>query len=103
MKIYARHGDVAFIKAKNKNKSLVTKKDKKVALGEVTGHSHQFLMDGVKVLVDASQPNWGRALEVEIPVEITHEEHKAIPFEPGSYVVRHQRTFSDVGINKVLD
>jgi len=102
MKIYARHGDVAFIKGKN-DKKFTKKKDKKVALGEVTGHSHQFLMDGVDVLVDVSQPNWGRALEVESPVVITHEEHKPIPFEPGEYVVRHQRTYSSVGLSKVLD
>ena len=102
MKIYARHGDVAFIKAKP-DKKLTKKQDKKVALGEVTGHSHQFKGDGVTVLIDKVNPDWGLGLIVESPSEITHEEHNPIPFEPGEYIVRHQRTFSDIGIFKILD
>jgi len=103
MKIYARHGDVAFIKAKKlPKKGLKKKEDQTVALGEATGHHHTF-QGGAAVMINPLVKDFGRTVEIEEPTEIHHQEHKPIPFEPGAYVIRHQRIFSDVGISKVLD
>ena len=104
-KIYARHGDVGFLlPEESKKDTKATQKAEKptVALGEATGHHHTF-SGGATVLERPETPTWGRHVEIEIPDEIKHQEHNPIPFEPGSYEIRHQRIYSRVGMRRVQD
>ncbi len=102
-KLLLRQGDVLFIKDGKKDAKATVKAEKPiVALGESSGHFHGFT-GGATVLTRPGTPSWGRHVEIEVPDTIKHQEHKPIPFEPGSYEVRHQRTYSRVGMRRVTD
>lgn len=108
--LQSRQGDILFESgdsqfnrwfAKNK-KNLVPKDDRKVALGETTGHSHTF--SGGTVLIDKKAPDLGQKVIFDSPAEVTHEEHSPIPFEGVDEVtVTHQRIGSFFGMRKVRD
>ena len=73
-----------------------------VALGEVSHHEHRF-GKGATVLERPDSKNWGRAVIIGEPTEITHQEHDPIQFEPAEYTVIHQRRYSDAGLRRVQD
>lgn len=102
MKKQYRHGDVLIEEAQITTQGLVKSKNNKVALGEATGHAHQ-LGDSAILYMNLEHPTFGAAIEIPVDTPLSHEEHKTIVLPPATYKVTHQRTFSKVGINKVLD
>lgn len=63
-----------------------------LALGEVTGHSHQIVDPGV--VAHSMRPDGlAEFLEVSIPAKVVHEEHSPIELPPGFYRVVHQREY----------
>jgi len=83
-----------------KHKGFV-KKATKLALGEVTGHSHQILEP---VLVKESKDGLAQELIIEKPVELTHEEHNTLLLPVGNAEVMVQRELDLLGeVRQVLD
>lgn len=85
---YARHGDLLIKKIEGTDLELV-KMDKVVlAEGEHTGHAHRLT-----VLDDNAQIEFRRQLDKMVfrvsngQVQLTHEEHTQIVFNPGTYEV----------------
>ena len=68
----------------------LTKKDKTLAYGEVTGHSHRFEASDDEVLVSIAKDGT-QYIEVLKPTTLKHEEHGNLEIEEGKYVVRQQR------------
>lgn len=102
MNIY-RHGDVDIKPIESLPKGLKKSKDKVLALGEVTGHSHRFTPES---LVDVFLASDGlRYLQVHQPSPLIHEEHKEIMIMPGTYKVEIEREYSyeDEEMKKVVD
>jgi len=84
-------------KAKCVRKGLVT-----FAEGEVTGHHHSCVADGVALYEDENGTLW---CEVEKETTVTHQEHKPVTLNPGSYkvgIVREVDPFEDA-IRNVQD
>jgi hypothetical protein len=61
----------------------------KVALGEVTGHSHQFDCDitGIDVVSKDSEVGTLTAFNLKEGVEVRHEEHHTIPLVVDDYTI----------------
>lgn len=103
MKKQYRHGDVFLEETSQKvDSNLQKSKTNKIALGEATKHAHKLAPTGF-VFTAKSQPHWGNMVSIPIETPLSHEEHKTIVLPPSTYKVTHQRTFSKVGIHKVLD
>lgn len=73
-----------------------------LAHGEVTGHAHALLDEGVVLYRDAQSG------DVLLSVggggaSVVHEEHATIPLEPGNYRVTRQREYSPEEIRNVAD
>lgn len=83
-----------------KHKGFV--KEKAVlALGEVTGHSHQILEP---VLVKKSKEGLAQELIIDNPVELVHEEHETIMLPVGKAKVMVQRELDLIGqVRQVMD
>lgn len=82
-----RHGDV-WIESAPVPDTAKPKTGAVLALGEVTGHSHRLLMDGL--LYEAPDGT----TYIRVPEEgttLTHEEHGPVPLPAGDYMVRIQR------------
>jgi hypothetical protein len=72
-----------------------------LAHGEVTGHAHAFAEPHVthrKVNEIVSEVEIKEAMAM-----LTHDEHTAIPHEPGVYEVRRQQTYQRGEIKRVVD
>jgi hypothetical protein len=106
---FVRQGDVFVRKIKKLPPSVeqVNNEDTKhyviLAHGEVTGHSHK---------IDLASPNiklWTDGLErymeilEEKEVNLIHEEHRKIPFEPGSYYVWQPREYVAPDIERKVE
>jgi hypothetical protein len=73
-----------------------------LAYGEVTGHAHAIIDDGVELLsVGDRADRWLRVGAAGATV--THDEHAAIALGPGLYRIRIQREYSPEAIRNVLD
>lgn len=104
-----RHGDLIFTpleklpaglkKMKVDNKKFV------LALGEVTGHMHVMTEekeDDMRIYQDAQ----GRyVLEINKPTVLSHEEHNALTFKPGIYLMNNEREhdYFEQASRQVLD
>jgi len=93
-----RQGDVLFVKVEAIPAGLHERPSKIVVEGEVTGHAHR-LVDG-RILEAAQGVLF---LEVLTNTQVVHEEHHAIPLEPGYWQVIRQREYSPKEIRLVLD
>lgn len=107
MKQY-RQGDVFITQVKALPKDAQeAKAENKVILAysEVTGHHHRF--DDVLVTAQPKVRMWSAGAERFIQVmersALIHEEHAAIPIEPGIYRVDIQREYSPEEIRRVAD
>ena len=97
-----RQGDVLLRKIRNLPTGL-KQKDKVLAYGEATNHSHQFKApdDYVLVFHDGDGKQYVQVLK---PTELQHEEHDWLDIEQGNYEVIQQREFDIVeGIRRVMD
>lgn len=101
-----RHGDVVLIPVARLPKGLKTHskgKLNKLALGEVTGHSHKLTTDfELEVFEDSEGVKY-----FNLPKEatITHEEHKTGTLAPATYKVIIKKEFDYFAneMRKVLD
>jgi len=95
-----RQGDVLLTKISKLPKGLV-KKDKVIALGEVTGHSHRFESEAVCVFKDKKGKQY---VDVQQEAELVHEEHENLQIPKGKYVVSPQREVDLLGqVRQVMD
>ena len=104
MPVIYRHGDVLLVRLPDEQREKIdpsetTDAECVVAEGEVTGHAHRVRGPGVR-LRDLSDTEIEGRLRLDVPRggTITHEEHRMIVLEPGTYEVRHQRTMTSPGI-----
>jgi hypothetical protein len=104
-----RQGDVLLVKvdAVPEGARDITAEDRIVlAYGEVTGHAHAVYepitkeKPGKARMWDAGAE---RFLQVVETTALKHEEHAAIPLEPGVYRIEHQREYSPEEIRRVAD
>jgi hypothetical protein len=99
----ARQGDILFVKddlPRYGLKPLEAKNGKLiVAEGEVTGHHHGFSEnDNVTMQYVTNSGSNGQETTIYLVVgeggaTLTHDEHGAIDFEPGTYRVQPQREY----------
>lgn len=87
-----RQGDVLLVRVGKLPKRLKAK-DKVLALGEVTGHKHQFKSNQVQVFADKQGKQF---VDVQKKAELTHEEHDALDVPAGTYEVVIQKEFDIV-------
>lgn len=94
----AHQGDV-YVKACElpKNLELKTFDDGKtiLAYGEVTGHTHRFETDNVKMFVAKDGSGKTYILITGEPAVLKHEEHEVLEFAPGTYEVFIARQWTD--------
>ena len=95
-----RQGDVMLVKI-DKLPNNVTEKDKTIAYGEVTGHSHRFENEAVTVFKDAKDVQY---VDVQQESTLIHEEHAHAQVPKGIYEVRIQREVDLLGeVRQVAD
>ena len=94
-----RQGDVLLRQIQTFPKGL-KEKDKILAHGEVTFHTHRFEDEHTKVLTDGNQ----QYVVLEQPAELIHEEHESLEIPKGVYEVVIQREYDVVeGARRVMD
>ena len=78
-----------------------------LALGEVSGHHHSFLMEDETALEDAVEMyEKGGQTFVRIKTDgviLGHQEHAPVAVPPGDYTVRIQTEVTDWGSAAVID
>lgn len=119
-----RQGDVLVIERKIKTEGLkpVPREGGKVVLahGEVTGHTHALSSRGAHLFAMESERITGqdaaqiiarlggglipdRALSLDKPAELRHEEHSTIKLPAGTHIVRIQREYAPGSLRSVAD
>ena len=94
-----RHGDVQLIKVNEiPGDAKLIEGRKELAYGEVTGHAHRV---DVGDLFETK--NGELYLRVDRLANLTHEEHRTIPLEPGFYQVCVKRQYTPDGWESVRD
>jgi len=98
---FIRQGDVGLIRIDNLPNEIF-EKDKVLALGEVTGHSHRFENNQVQVFADSQGQQF---VDVKKKSKLIHEEHKHLDIPKGVYKVVIQREYDILSdnIRQVLD
>ena len=97
-----RQGDVLLRKIKELPKGIKVK-DKILALGEGTGHSHRFDASNPNaiVFIDTDGKQYVQLVETS---ELIHEEHENVMIPEGNYEVIQQREYDVLqGIRQVMD
>lgn len=99
MKTNYRHGDV--IVKPTSDKIQGEKLDKPIlALGEVTGHSHQ-ITEGIASVFKYNEKTYLKVISEY--AMLTHEEHAKIKLPMGDYEFFIQQEWKEDGWSKVLD
>ena len=83
-----RQGDLLFLPSK----IIKGKKQKNniIALGELTGHSHELVKG------DVYKANGEKYLSLAEPSEVVHQEHNPVKLPAGQYLVTRQREYKPV-------
>ena len=97
-----RHGDLIIEQIGEIPKSAKPNKDKILAYGEATGHTHRIDSETAHVFYDGINPSV-KYLDLPDMASIVHEEHGPIEFPSGKYKISIQRRFSKVGIYPIVD
>lgn len=105
-----RQGDVLIerVSALPSGAKDVTPDDRIVlAYGEVTGHAHAIYEPQTMTKPEGKARMWSagaeRFIQVMEATSLKHEEHAAIPLQPGIYRVHQQREYSPEAIRNVQD
>jgi hypothetical protein len=98
MKNMVRHGDLLIVRIDGLPNDAKIVDTNILAEGEVTGHAHK--LEGRSKVYQVQQQKY---FEVEETVVLTHEEHKSIELEKGTYAVIRQREYSPQANRQVLD
>ena len=85
-----RHGDVWLESVEGLPETARPKTGTVLAFGEVTGHTHRLLMDG---LLYAAEDGTTYIRVPEGGVTLTHEEHGPVTVPEGDFLVRIQREY----------
>ena len=95
-----RQGDIIIRKTKKAKKGKL--KNKIIALGEVTGHSHRFTPESKVRVYDNG--NGTQSVQVIGENELVHEEHETLSLPRGEYVISVQREYDLIeGVRQVMD
>lgn len=101
MKLY-RQGDVLLKQVAVLPKEKMKKKDTVLAYGEATGHMHMF-----PAIADVSTwlVNGQTFVEVFRPTMLTHQEHKHLQIEKGTYevIIEREYDYFQAELRKVVD
>jgi hypothetical protein len=95
-----RQGDLLIIKVDKIPKGAVKQHNRILAEGEVTGHIHE--LNKGDLYLDADGFLYFKTPENET-VTLSHQEHKAIDFDAGDYIVLRQREYTPTGWKQVAD
>lgn len=99
-----RQGDVLVVEIDDEDipkKAKVLERDRLIlARGEATGHHHSIISKGA--VMYALGKNL-RAMRVQEPVELVHQEHLPIELPAGSYQIIKQREYTPKRIVNVVD
>lgn len=104
-----RQGDVLIVPVTTipTNTKPVARDDGRVILayGEVTGHAHAIVEEGVTLVTtkEAEQLRTWMLVETADPVELYHDEHDTLLIPPGKYEIRIQREYTPEAIRNVAD
>ena len=101
MEKFYRHGDVFLKRIASLPNGLKKDTSNVLAYGEITGHKHQLSKSG-QVLIN---PQGQKFVKIEQEATLTHEEHKQIVLEAGTYEVVIEREYEPFKkeIRKVMD
>ena len=92
-----RQGDVLLIPVEEVPEQVrpVARRDGRLVLadGEVTGHAHVIGAEQAELVSAAGARELYLLVYGDDPVQLTHEEHSALPVQPGAYRVVRQREF----------
>lgn len=86
---FIRQGDVALVMISDMPSNLI-EKDKILALGETSGHKHQFVSPQVQVFADRQGNQF---VDVKERAMLQHEEHAHLQVPIGKFRVVLQREF----------
>ena len=85
----------------DKNKKKFVKKKATLALGEVTGHSHQLLQP---VLVQENEEGLATEMVLDQSNDLVHEEHNTLTLPKGEATIIIQREVDLLGeVRQVMD
>lgn len=101
MNIY-RHGDVLLKEVTEIPKSAKKLKDKILAYGEATGHSHRFANpQDIERFSDGDR----KFLLVCVDADLIHEEHKKIRVKKGKYeqIQEREYDYAEQNMRSVVD
>lgn len=88
-----RQGDILFMRIKELPGALVKSKDKIIAHGEATGHTHRF-EDNEQETVEVFDNGLDKFVVIDSAEAIlVHNEHKPITLPKGTYRVIKQREY----------
>lgn len=93
-----RQGDVYIVLNTGKPEEAQVRKDRTLALGEVTGH-HHTLTQGT-VFGEMAGTQW---IVLDEPALLTHQEHASLQIPVGIHEVRIQREYHPEEIRRVVD
>lgn len=95
-----RHGDVLIIPCSPNEVRGEEQKKLVLALGEITGHSHQITR-GKAMLFKFDKKMY---LRVQSKIAcLTHEEHKTLKIPQGDYEIKIQQDYTPEGWKRVQD
>jgi len=101
VKNIARQGDILFVRVDKLPTGVKNSKDRIIAHGEVTGHSHCVAdAEGVAVLETETGDKF---VEASSDWTICHDEHGQITLEKGIWEALRQREYTPEAIVKVRD
>ena len=108
--VLKRHGDLMIMKIDSLPSGLKELESPILAIGETTGHAHKFnrnvliyenpmgmsmgnLLPNLGLEGDLKDAKVDRFFVVDCPLELTHDEHKALLIEKGIYAVINEREY----------
>lgn len=104
--MYKRHGDISIFKYTGKIKGDLIKHNGSIpiAFGSTTGHSHMLNVKNPKNL-SVTKTESGYIFTLKTKGTLTHEEHKTLILEAGSYRSAHQieKDWFALTVRQVID
>lgn len=103
MKVF-RQGDVLLVPIDEIPKNAKKAEDCVIALGEATGHRHQFLSGAVQFIHQLNEQTLERYVHVKDKVAcLVHEEHSTLSIPTGDYGVIIQKEYTPGALRDVMD
>jgi hypothetical protein len=103
---FYRHGDLLITSADKIPSDAVRSESLTLLEGEITGHHHTLTRGKVWKSVQTPSPENNYLVgffEVEVPTELTHQEHETVEIPEGVYKFFQQREYDPVQEHTVKD